>query len=302
MTIMLGGTSSMYVSLNNIYITFPESDGQTSIYRIQIQGRDLTYKAHGKVLGRELNQFSMDENGGYFRIATATWLNGNPESNLYVLDMDLATVGKLKNIAPNETLDSARFIGNRCYLSTSVVLRDPFFVIDVADPADPQILGYLKIPGFTRYLHPYDADHIIGIGKDGNNVKLSLFDVSNVSAPTEIDNYTIEADWSDASVLRDHKAFLFSKDENLLALPIEMRYYTPYSAWQGLYAFDITLGSGIVKRGTVSHQEYGVSEWDTTYYVERSCYIEDMLYTVSQRKIVICNLSDVSFVKEIVLN
>lgn len=306
MTIMMGGTSSMYVSLNNIYITFPEPSGQiifpqlsaeTSIYRIQIQGHDLTYKAHGKVLGRELNQFSMDEYGGYFRIATAASLNGNPESNLYILDMDMATVGKLENIAPNETLDSARFIGNRCYLSTSVVRRDPFFVIDVADPTNPQILGYLKIPGFTRYLHPYDADHIIGIGKDGNNVKISLFDVSNVSAPTEIDNYMIEGDWSDASVLWDHKAFLFSIDENLLALPIEVRYYTPHSVWQGLYAFDITLGSGIVKRGTVTHQE-----WDTTYYVERSCYIEDMLYTVSQRKVVISNLNDISFVKEIALN
>ncbi len=301
-TIMLGGTSNMYVSLNNIYITFPESGGQTSIYRIQIQGRDLTYKAQGKVLGRELNQFSMDEHGDFFRIATATWLNGNPESNLYILDMNLSMVGKLENIAPNETLDSARFIGNRCYLSTSVVRRDPFFVIDVEDPANPQILGYLKIPGFTQYLHPYDTDHIIGIGKDGSKVKISLFDVSNVSAPTEIDKYTIEGDWSDTPVLTDHKAFLFSKEENLLALPVLKNYYAPYSTWQGLCVFDITLGSGLVQRGTVTHQEYGVSEWDSTYYVKRVSYIADMLYTVSDRKVKISNLNDISFVKEIVLN
>jgi uncharacterized secreted protein with C-terminal beta-propeller domain len=302
MTLMLGGTSNMYVSLNNIYVTFPEPSGQeTSIYRIGVQGRNMTNEAQGKVSGRELNQFSMDEYGDYFRIATATWSNGTLETNLYVLDMNLTIVGKLEGIAPNETLDSARFIENRCYLSTSVIRKDPFFVIDVENATDPKILGYLKIPGFTRYIHPYDADHVIGVGKDGSNVKVSLFDVTNVSAPTRISEFTVEGFWSDALVLTDHKAFLFEYSKNLLAIPVTIgqQDLQQYWIWQGLYVFDITLGDGLVLRGSITHQEYGADYWDSSYQVKRSLYIENVLYTVSDRKMKLNSLEDLTLLREI---
>jgi inhibitor of cysteine peptidase len=296
LTLMLGGTSSMYVSSSNLYLTYPEVGGNTSIFRVRIEANNMTCEANGKVFGRELNQFSMDERDSYFRIATATWLNGTPSSNLYILNMNLTIIGKLENIEPNENLDSARFIGNRCYLSTSVVRRDPFFVIDVENESSPQILGYLKIPGFTRYLHPYDADHIIGIGKDGNNVRISLFDVSNVSAPRNMSEYKVEGYWSDTLVLTDHKAFLFDYNKTLLAIPVSIGYYDnySYSMWQGLYVFDITLDSGIVQRGTIAHQETGANYLDNSYYVKRSLYIENVLYTVSDKKIKMNSLDDLA--------
>jgi len=166
----------------------------------------------------------------------------------------------------------------------------------------------LKIPGFTRYLHPYDENHIIGIGKDeDNDVKISLFDVRNVSYPIEMSKYEIDGDWSDTPVLTEHKAFLFDKSKQLLALPVSIsfiefkdsEYYTK-GYWQGTYVFNITL-SGIVLRGNITHQEDDVNGWYSSHWVKRALYIEDILYTVSDKKIKMNSLEDLAFLKEIEL-
>ena len=305
-TILLGSSSIMYVSTNNIYITFQESYEVikqtatasirqslwgTAIHRISINRSEIEHVASGFVPGTVLNQFSMDEYNGYFRIATIT---SGSQNNVYVLDMDLNITGRLENFAPpSEVMDSARFIGNRCYLTTSVRRRDPFFVIDLENVAAPEVLGYLKIPGFTSYLHPYDENHVIGVGKDGNVVKISLFDVSNVSKPIEIDKYTISGIWSDTPVLREHKAFLFSKIKNLLAFPVSMSVYSwdAPSLWQGVYVFNMTLPEGFVLRGKITHSEE----------VKRSLYIDNVLYTISSKKIKMNSLEDLAKINEIEL-
>lgn len=304
-TILLGSSSIMYVSANNIYITFQESFEVikqtatasirqslwgTAIHRIRINNSEIEHVASGYVLGSMLNQFSMDEYNGYFRIAT---IASGSQNNVYVLDMDLNITGRLENFAPpDEVMDSARFIGNRCYLTTSVRRRDPFFVIDLENVTAPEVLGYLKIPGFTSYLHPYDENNIIGVGKDGNVVKISLFDVSNVSKPIEIDKYTISGIWSDTPVLREHKAFLFSKIKNLLAFPVSMSTYNgdKSSLWQGVYVFNMTLPEGFVLRGKITHSE-----------VKRSLYIDNVLYTISSKKIKMNSLEDLAEINEIQL-
>jgi uncharacterized secreted protein with C-terminal beta-propeller domain len=243
----------------------------------------------------------MDEYNNYFRIATTNWVNGTTQNNLYILNLSLSMKGSIENIAPGEAIDSARFIENRCYLATSVVRKDPFFVIDVENATEPKILGYLKIPGFTRYLHPYDETHIIGVGRDENNsVKISLFDVSNVSTPVEIDMYSVEGVWSDTSVLTEHKAFLFDKSKDLLALPMSIYYgKDKYWSWQGLCVFNLTLSRGIVLRGNITHQGNDDVYWDSTYEVKRALYIENMLYTISDKKIKINSLEDLMEIKEI---
>ncbi|HVP92303.1 MAG TPA: beta-propeller domain-containing protein [Acidobacteriota bacterium] len=304
-TIMMAGTSSMYVSSNNIYITFPEADGQTAICRVHMENNAISPEAKGDVLGREINQFSMDEFNGYFRIATTTRINGTTQNNLYVLNTNLTIVGGLEDIAPGEAIDSARFIGDRCYLATSVVRRDPFFVIDVKNATEPKILGYLKIPGFTRYLHPYDEDHVIGVGRDENNhVRISLFDVTNVSAPIAMSNYTVEGDWSDTAVLTEHKAFLFDKSKYLLVIPLTISTYdeVTYSShtWQGVYVFNVTL-SGLALRGNVTHQDDSVSYWDSNYWINRALYIDNVLYTISSSKIKMNDLETLALMNEIEL-
>jgi len=303
MTIMLGGTSSMYVSQNNMYVTFPEFNGNTTIYRMRIQDSNITAEAEGQVIGNVLNQFSMDEYDGYFRIATSKWVNGDPRSNLFIMDMDLKKVGKLLDIEVGETLDSARFMANRCYLSTSVVRRDPFFVIDVENTTAPKILGYLKIPGFNRYLHPYDENHVIGLGRDEfDNVKISLFNVTNVSAPKLISEYKFEGTWSNTPALWDHHAFLFAYSKDLLAIPASMNQYSnDDTTKQGFFVFNITLTNGLILKGSITHQELGINDWDTRYHVRRGLYIQNVLYTVSEKKIKLNKLENLALLKEISL-
>jgi uncharacterized secreted protein with C-terminal beta-propeller domain len=302
-TVMLGGTSGMYVSLSNIYITFQESDRKTMIHRIHIENSTITPEATGTVPGYELSQFAMDEYNNHFRIATTTttWINWTTitQNNLYILDMNLSIVGSLENFAPpSEIMDSARFMGDRCYLSTSVRQMDPFFVIDVSNASKPEILGDLDIPGFTSYLHPYDEDHIIGVGRVGNNVKIRLFDVSNISAPKNMTEFTVDADASWSAVLNDHKAFLFEESKDLLAIPLTIHYWDMYySYWQGLYVFNVTLNDGIMLRGNVTHQADG-----TYYEVQRALYIDNVLYTLSYGKVQLNSLEDLAFIKEIQLN
>ena len=165
MTVMMGGASTMYVSQNNMYVTYPtwtDNGEYTSIYRVSINGTQLTFEAQGSVPGYTINQYSMDEYNGYFRVAT-NWWQGNTEiNNIYVLDSNLSIVGKLEGLAPNENLYASRFINDTCYLVTSNQ-TDPFFVIDLSNPEAPRVAGELQIPGYSSYLQPYDANHIIGI-------------------------------------------------------------------------------------------------------------------------------------------
>jgi inhibitor of cysteine peptidase len=328
-TVLLGGTSCMYVSINNIYITFPNSES-TLIYRIHIENDKIEPMANGQVPGYVLNQFSMDEHEGYLRIATTTGHiarileQATSKNHVYVLDMNLSIAGKLEDLAPGEKIHSARFMGNRCYLVTFKKI-DPLFVINLTEPANPTVLGKLKIPGYSDYLHPYDENHIIGVGKETveaeegdfawyQGVKISLFDVSNVSDPKQIANYTIGDRGTDSQILRDHKAFLFDKLKNLLVIPVRVAeidetkypegvpsYVSGTPVWQGSYVFNITLTDGLVLRDSITHLENGINTGDDSHWVNRALYIENVLYTLSNKKIKMNNLEDLALLKEIEL-
>jgi uncharacterized secreted protein with C-terminal beta-propeller domain len=306
---------------------------QTLVQKFRIDGYDATYQAEATVPGQVLNQFSMDEQDGYFRIATTTrhqqqWTD--TRNNIFVYGPDLRLAGSLTDLAPGERIYSARFLGKRAYLVTFRQL-DPFFVVDLTDPASPHVLGDLKIPGFSDYLHPYDDNHIIGIGKSTTpnprengmpiptGLKIALFDVTDPAQPVEISQYELPSG-SDSAALHDHKAFLFSRDKNLLALPVTMPvppapesapsqpYYGYYGYWQGAYVFSISLDKGITLKGAIDHSnpapanESGgqsvapapaVPKGNLAQYppvipayqaygnVQRILYIDDVLYTVS---------------------
>jgi uncharacterized secreted protein with C-terminal beta-propeller domain len=283
---------------------------KTMIHRISIDGRDIQYKVSGGVPGYILNRFSMDEYQRHFRIATTTgqlwgWGGSVSRNHVFVLGLNLKIVGAVTDIAPGETIYSARFMGNRGYLVTFKKI-DPFFVIDLSIPDSPQVLGQLKIPGYSNYLHPYDEYHVIGIGKDAvdmgdfawyQGVKLSLFDVSDVSDPKEVSNYIVGDRGTDSLALTDPHAFLFSRERNLLVIPIllaeidETKYpddpppqtFGEYT-WCGAYVFDISRESGINFRGRITHAEDDPVEpywYYSPHRIKRSFYIEDTLYTVS---------------------
>ena len=330
---LIGYASTMYVSQNNMYITYSTYSDQiqgTKIHRISIDEGNIEYEASGEVPGYVLNQFSMDEYKGYFRIATTqgqVWRTGSvSQNNVYVLNMELDTEGTLEDLAPGEKIYSARFMGNRCYLVTFKKI-DPLFVIDLSTPENPQVLGQLKITGYSDYLHPYDENHIIGIGKETNDqgsfawyqgVKISLFDVTNVSAPREIAKYEIGDRGTDSPILTDHKAFLFDKERNLLVIPVRVAEIDPSQypgeipdwtygdiIWDGAYVFHISLEQGLELRGTITHVA-DPSEtakmgyyYNSQYSIQRSLYIDNVLYTISELKIKMNSLTNLTEIGEI---
>lgn len=340
-TYLLSSSSTIYVSQEHIYLTSPwwlqneEGGGEsTMVYKIRVKGSDIEYIADGSVPGRVLNQFSMDEYSGHFRIATTlgqvSRSGRKTSNNVYVLNSTLGITGSLNGLAPGEDIYSARFMGKRCYLVTFKKV-DPLFVIDLSDPKKPMVLGKLKIPGYSDYLHPYDENILIGVGKETvgaeegdfawyQGVKISLFDVGDVGNPKELAKYEIGDRGTDSPVLQNHKAFLFSKSKNLLVIPalvaeIDPTLYAgevPPNAYgdyinQGAFVFDISADGGITLRGTITHiedpQEFLKSGYwfDSLYSVERSLYIENKLYTISQGMIKINNLDDLSEVGRIEL-
>lgn len=306
-------------------IKLAQERDMTVIQKININKGDIEYRNKGEVPGSLLNQFSMDESGENFRVATTSQIwtgRGSKQyNNVYVMDKDLGITGKLEEIAPDESIYSTRFIGNRLYMVTFKRM-DPLFVIDLSDPKNPKILGELKIPGFSDYLHPYDENHIIGVGKETGGdqwggtsikgVKISLFDVSDVKNPKQLDKYEIGASGTDSEALRDHKAFLFDRKKNLLVIPVREVSETPkyddrsgyymQRVWQGAYVFNLTPQEGFKLEGKVSHlddYEEDMYYWNSPNAVRRSMYMDDVLYTVSARKIMMNGLDNLSAINSI---
>ena len=288
-----------------------ESLQATVIHKISLDGDKLEYKAKGEVPGWLLNQFSMDESIDRFRVAVTydrhTYEQGNRQYNaVYVLDEDLDVVGSVDGLAPDERIYSARFMDDRLYLVTFEQI-DPFFVIDLSQDT-PKVLGELKIPGFSNYLHPYDEDHIIGIGRDTEEqkngrvmqlgVKIALFDVSDVNHPKVLDEVIFENKDSHTEAADDHKAFLFDKRNGILSIPIEQsgRIKTPsgteYEHWYGFYVFKLDTENGIDLIDAIKH--YDNSDGIDRHLKPRSFYIDDVLYTVSSKAIKMNDLGDLS--------
>jgi inhibitor of cysteine peptidase len=325
MTILMGGASTMYVSLGNMYVTYPtwsEGGGYTSIYRVSVNQDALSFEAKGSVPGYVLNQYSMDEYNGNFRLATTSW-NDTTRNAVYVLNSNLTAVGevKLENAEVRETIQSVRFMGDKAYIVT-FQQKDPFFVLDMSNPTAPRVAGKLEIPGFSSYLHPYDENHVIGLGMENNTVKLSLFDVTNVNAPTEIAKYIVQGDYTSSDALYEPKAFLFDKQKQLLVIPVSITQYGVVSGggvvppsgaggaastpvleggyWQGAYVFKLTL-SGFELKGGVTHQENTSQQYygDYNLNVNRALYIGNTLYTVSNAKVLLNDLDSLALIAEV---
>ena len=343
MTVLMSGASTMYVSQSNIYVAYPNwvnGSEVTSIYRVKIDGLQLTLEAQGGVSGYTINQYAMDEYNGNLRIATNTQnidvskpFMGTAQStqinNVYVLNQNMSIVGKLEGLAQGENLRSVRFMGDKCYLVT-FIQTDPLFVIDLSQPSNPKVLGELNIPGYSDYLHPYDENHLIGVGKDavaatgeGQNfawyqgLKLSLFDVSNLNNPVQLANFTIGDRGTDSAALTDPKAFLFDKSKNLLVIPVNLAIVSDANkqqgssaygdlVWQGAYVFSLTENGGFTLKGTVTHlnstllnsqgQLTNINDYynSQNQWITRSLYIGNTLYTISNAEIKLNSLTDMT--------
>ena len=329
---LLGYDTTLYASQKNMFLAYTKgiddgavrSSGQmggvpteeTIIHRFSLDDGEITYKATGDVPGALLNQFSLDEYGDNLRVATTYGTSGpagwTTYNNVYVLDADLKLKGKLERLAAGERIYSTRFVGDRLYMVTFKQM-DPFFVIDLTDPTTPAVLGELKIPGYSDYLHPYDATHIIGIGKETEvnewggvatqGLKIALFDVSDVNNPRQLDKVEIGMAGTDSESLRDHRAFLFDYARHLLVIPVSEvvkvpvygKGYESYTTdyWEGAYVFTVTPENGFILDGRVWQGDADNAKGGSYWYrdnVRRSLFIKDALYTVSSSRIVISEL------------
>jgi len=240
-------------------------------------GLDMEVLGTGTVPGTPLNQFSLDEYQNHLRIATTVggWFwAGNTTNDVYVLDSDLKTVGSVKDLGVTERIYSVRFIQDKGYVVTFRQV-DPFYVLDLSTPTSPQLKGELKIPGYSSYLHPITKDKILGMGKEGSYVKVSLFDVSSAELPQEVDKYSLSEYWSD--VLVTHHAFLLDDEHEIFFMP----------GSQGGYIF------------SYENDELSLVKTVSMASAERAVYIEDYLYIVGEDKIVVLDEISWEKVKEI---
>ncbi|MFA5763423.1 MAG: beta-propeller domain-containing protein [archaeon] len=318
-------------------IIMPYQIGNTNtvIVKFAIENGNISYVGKGEVNGNILNQFSMDEYKGNFRIAT-TIENGYGEmgedrstNNIYVLNEEMKTVGTLEDLAPNEKIYSTRFMGDKGYVVTFKYV-DPLFVIDLSDATNPHVLGKLKIPGYSDYLHPIDETHILGIGRDVNEledaekvhstgavyytaikgIKMAIFDVSDVEHPKETYKVVIGGRGTDSEALNEHKAILFDTEKQLLVFPITISeeaeenngYIGSNQVFQGAIVYNVSIDSGFSERGRLTHVT-NEDELKRGYYyssgslIRRSLYINDVLFTISNNSIKANNLNSLEELK-----
>lgn len=258
---------------------------KTGLVKISLEKFEI--EATGNVPGRPLNQFSLDEYQNHFRIATTigeTWRWGGPISlfpvgmetanDVYVLDNQLKITGTVYDLGLTERIYSVRFLEDKGYVVTFREI-DPFYVLDLSNPTEPVLKGELKIPGYSSYLHPITKDKILGIGKEGAQVKISLFDVVDPARPTEIAKYTLDEFWSD--ILNTHHAFLLDSKHQIFFLP----------GSKGGYVFSYKDNKLELKKA--------VSEISA----RRAIYIDDYLYIIGDNKITVLDEINWEKIKEL---
>lgn len=221
----LGSGKDIYMTKESLYVVaedYSNTLGSVSnIARFKIDELKIGYSGGGLVKGSILNQFSMDEWNGYFRIATHSW-DKESTNLLYILDKNLEQIGSIENLAVGETIYSVRFMKDKAYIVTFRQV-DPLFVIDTSNPSAPNVLGQLKIPGFSNYLHPISDKTLLGIGKDVDEktgqqggIKISLFDVSDSAKPKESNSIILGESGSYSEVLNNHKALMIDKNHDVI--------------------------------------------------------------------------------------
>lgn len=320
--------------LEDYYEMDSESGYYTEIYKFDIK-ENVEYKAKTKVKGKTINQYSLDEKDNHLRIA----LYDNDGSRVAIFDEDLKQIGISDNVAKGEKMYSSRFIGDKVYFVTYKTI-DPLFVMDLSNETKPKVLGKLKIPGYSTYLHPYDENHIIGIGMETKEVinrnsngkvisttakvvgmKMALFDVSNVNSPVQISSVVIGDSRTTSAILTNPKALLFSKEKSLIAIPVNnysqdfevtssnnyetminnyTKYSKPYNA-EGYFVYNINVQDGFKLKGVITHEKTNATYYYSNSKLLRGLYIDNNLYTVSETMIKVNELDSLKAVGELKL-
>lgn len=310
-----------FVKYANDYNGSLDRDYYTNILKFEFSEDGVEFVSYNSEIGKVLNQFSMDEYKNNLRV---TFSDQDEGSKLVVFSNEMKKLGSIEGIAKGEKIYATRFIEDRAYMVTYKTI-DPLFVIDVSNPTAPKILGELKIPGYSVYLHPYDENHIIGIGNETEEqiirdsmgkvqwqntyitgMKMAIFDVTDVSNPKEQFVQKIGDKYTYSSILQNHKAFLFSKEKELIAIPVNSytseiqisnstdiedvnnilnssNYSKPIG--NGYIVYNINLEEGFKEKGVISHDTTDSlgNYWYRSGIGVRGIYIDNILYTISEK-------------------
>ena len=308
----------------------------TYIYKFNLlDDGSIEYDKKAKEKGEIINQFSIDEYEGNLRVA----LDNSEGSRIVIFNDQMKKIGETEKLVEGEIMYSSRFLGDRAYLVPYKTI-DSLFVIDLSNTENPQLLGELKISGYSTYLHPYDENHLIGIGmqteekvsKDSSGrvistrvnitgMKMALFDVRNVNHPIQISDTIIGDSKTTSAILTNHKALLFSKEKELLAIPVNnytedfeienssddyesiVNSYTNYNkeyVSEGYFVYNINLTDGFTLKGTITHDKTKSKyTYNNTSRLLRGLYIDDNLYTVSEDYIKVNSLDDLQEISQV---
>ncbi len=282
-----------YVSNSNIYFYETEwgsfSGCVTTVRKIAYKDGKLEAKAQGQFDGYLNDSFSIDEYEGNLRVVTTE----DDTNSVYVLDKDLETIGSIENLAKDERIYSARFMGDTGYFVTFRE-TDPLFSVDLSDPRKPEIIGELKIPGFSDYLHFYGENRLLGIGMNvdektmsTDGVKISMFDISDKTDVKEEDTYVLKNVYS-TDVSYDYKAALVDWKKNLIG-------FSGYAeGGQRYFLFAYEDGEGFVCNLEEDINGNGMRN-------PRGIYIEETLYVIQGNIIEAYSLKDYQKVDDLIL-
>jgi len=343
-SVLTGPSATVYVSTSNIYVAYTnyldlfDVDGvpgnafsggvitpqmvvqsqNSTVLRASYANGTVTAEKAGVVPGTVLNQFSMDEYDGYFRIATSRFATidgaATTSDDVYVLNQNMTQVSSLQNIAPGENIYAVRFDGDVGYVVTYQQI-DPLFVISFKDMAKPVILSALKVTGYSDFLYPLAGGYLLGVGKEsvqasGGNfsyylgLKVSLFKVDANGTSAQVAKLDIGDRGTDSPVLSDHLAFTYDPTRNITVIPLtlyEVSGNTTYEGgfpadgnpvWQGAYVIQWS-PTGLTVLGRVSQYPAGQNFGDypnDSFSIDRSVIIGDYLYTVSQAEVMVSTL------------
>ncbi|HJD14301.1 MAG TPA: beta-propeller domain-containing protein [Candidatus Ruminococcus avistercoris] len=290
---ILESASRFYVSTENIYLereNWEAGSTQTAIARFSFSQGKIKGESAGVVNGAVTDDFATNEYDGFLRVLTTQWNDsGSQTNNVYVLDQNMEIVGKIDNLAEDESIYSARFMGNTGYFVTYRQV-DPLFSVDFSDPTHPKILGELKVSGFSEYLHFYGENRLLGIGWETDpetgatkGLKLSMFDVSDPADVKEVDKLVIKnIDYFPGEY--NYKALTVSPEKNVIGLAASS------------YESSGTVNSYMVfsydeKEGFLTDLTYGLQEGgDVSAEEVRGVYADDTFYVADGNNVTAFNM------------
>lgn len=304
--VYLNAGETLYMSNEHLYVAqsyYPQflvktetEREKTTISQFTLDHGRMVFTKSGEIEGRMINQWAMDAYGGNLRVAVNTSVgyigDESTVSRIAIYSQDLTLLGKTEDLAPGEKIYAVRFMEELAYLVTFKQV-DPFFAIDCANPEKPVVLGYLKIPGYSQYLHPLSDTKILGLGHQtketdfgvrNDGLKFSVFDTADFTNIQEIDNMVIGNGSASSESLYNHKAFMINLGRQLFALPVSLYGESGKAQDYFVGAYIMTYDKDYTLKvlGTIQHKSI---QFQGSEPIARILYIGDILYTVSENRI-----------------